>query len=240
LAGSGGEPGRRSASTEVLPPVARSACGALSDAHGGRCRTGPWHWPAGLAGPRWSRPVRMPASSDMPLLVTGRHQPRQCSHLADHHGRQPRATEHQGVLRPPLRSQPHRALLWPSEHTPAQLRRRPPGERGPAPHRLHPATSRPTHPGVPNAALRRARAVVRSSDVQAVCRLRGFQPGQTGFPYSHVIGASVLVGSQADFVRRRSRTGALRYGFAVRLNALARIMRSVPRGVRVPVTLSGA
>ncbi|WP_229828753.1 transposase [Streptomyces massasporeus] len=32
--------------------------------------------------------------------------------------------------------------------TSAQPRRRPPGERGPAPHRLHPATSRPAHPGV--------------------------------------------------------------------------------------------
>ncbi len=33
-------------------------------------------------------------------------------------------------------------------HAPAQPRRRPAGQRRPAPHRLHPPASRPTHPGV--------------------------------------------------------------------------------------------
>ncbi|MFF8953953.1 FAD-dependent oxidoreductase [Streptomyces sp. NPDC014940] len=49
-----------------------------------------------------------------------------------------------------------------------------------------------------------------------------------------------LAGSLPGSVRRRSRTGALRCGFDVRSNALARTMRSVTRAVRVPAALSGA
>ncbi|EFD65652.1 IS110 family transposase [Streptomyces lividans TK24] len=43
---------------------------------------------------------------------------------------------------------PHRVLLRPAKNPAAQLRRRPPGQRRPAPHRLHPATRRSPHPGV--------------------------------------------------------------------------------------------
>ena len=72
---------------------------------------------------------------------TGGHRSGQRRHSPDHHGRQPRPAEHRGVLCCPLRSQPHRVLLRPEEHAPAQPRRRPPGERGPAPHCVHPAAS---------------------------------------------------------------------------------------------------
>ncbi|MFG2322505.1 hypothetical protein [Streptomyces sp. NBC_01723] len=43
---------------------------------------------------------------------------------------------------------PHRVLLRPTAHVPAQPRRRPPGRRHPAPHRLHPPAPRPAYPGV--------------------------------------------------------------------------------------------
>lgn len=43
---------------------------------------------------------------------------------------------------------PHRVLLRPAKNPAARLRRRPPGQRRPAPHRLHPATRRSPHPGV--------------------------------------------------------------------------------------------
>ena len=83
-----------------------------------------------------------------PAARAGGHRPGQRRPSPDHHGSQPRATEHRGVLCCPLRSQPHRVLLRPAEHAPAQPRRRPPGQRRPAPHRLHPAAPRPPHPGV--------------------------------------------------------------------------------------------
>src|SRR5690606_17091040 len=91
-----------------------------------------------------------------------------------------------------LRSQPHRVFLRPAAHASAQLRWRPAGQRGPAPHRLHPATPRPAYPGALRTPHPGRQGPARDHPMpQTVCRSRGLQPGQTGFLHPCVIGASV-------------------------------------------------
>ncbi|WP_253195451.1 transposase [Streptomyces sp. JHA26] len=61
-------------------------------------------------------------------------------------------------------------------------RRRPPGQRRPAPHRLHPPAPPPTHPGVLRTPHPGGQDPTRDRPMpQAVCRTRGLPPGQTGF-----------------------------------------------------------
>lgn len=147
-------------------PCGRSGAVTVQSARAGRCRP-PRRHHAGGEPPRrpdsaappparilpfrarsswaWTRTARL-----MPPLWSPRWGRSWARSPFGHGGRLPSAARlgPQAGLRRSVRSQSHRVLLGPSDLAPAQPRRRPPGQRRPAPHRVHPAARRPPHPGV--------------------------------------------------------------------------------------------